>query len=118
VNWIFATRSDIVVVGHNAENADITNPTGAIHGLLWLVQARNDHGDTRELAVLSKGDTEAAAERLAAALNVRMAAGKLPVAFDMWPAGRAVYGSDAYVEYGQADEVALEARELEEERWN
>lgn len=110
--WSFSTRSDLVVVGRNMESADITNPQGYIFGLLWFVSASNAHGDTRELAVVSGSDPKAAAEKLATRLGARLRdLGKLPVGFDLWPQGRPVYGSDAYVEYGQADDLAWERRQ-------
>jgi hypothetical protein len=116
--WTFDNTSMVVVVGHNPENADITNPTGAIHGVLNFVRAYNEHGDTRELAVTSGSlDPMLAAMTLADRLNRRMSLGKLPVGFDLWPAGRPIYGSDAYVEYGQADDLAIEERERDDERW-
>ena len=111
--WSFTTRSDLVVVGTNPEAADVTNPRGEIFGLLWYVQGSNEHGDTAELAVISATEPSAiAAVKLATRLNARVTDLKrLPVGFDLWPEGRPIYGSDAYVEYGQADDVALEARE-------
>jgi len=115
--WSFTTRSDLVVVGRNPEMADVTNPRGEVFGLLWFVVASNEHGDTRELAVVSSGDPEAAAKVLATRLGARLLnLCKLPIGFDLWPEGRPVYGSDAYVEYGQADDLALEAREAADER--
>jgi hypothetical protein len=116
--WTFQATSTIVIVGYNPENADYTNPRGAITGLMHFVQAHNEHGDTKELAVLSARDPEAAAQALADRLNTRFERlGRLPVGFDLWPAGRPIYGSEAYFEYGQADDIATEARELEDERF-
>ena len=117
--WSFTTRSDLVVVGSNPENADVTNPRGESFGLLWYVQGSNEHGDTAELAVISSTEPSAiAAAKLATRLNARVTDLKrLPVGFDLWPEGRPIYGSDAYVEYGQADDLALEAREADDERW-
>ena len=43
--------------------------------------------------------------------------GKYPVDFAEWREDRAVYGSDAYVEYGQAEEIEWERRLDEEEAW-
>jgi hypothetical protein len=118
--WSFSTRSDLVIVGTNPEMADIDNPRGAIFGLLWYVVASNEYGDTRELCVVSStasSDTKATAEALATRLGARLLnLRKLPVGFALWPEGRPVYGSDAYVEYGQADDLALERREADDER--
>ena len=56
--------------------------------------------------------------RVAAALQARLDnLGKLPVNAAAWMPGRAVYGSGAYTEYGNDDEMALERREAEEEAW-
>ena len=120
--WSFTTRSDLVVVGTNPEMVDVDNPRGHLFGLLWYVTASNEHGDTRELAVVSAApgsDTKRAAELLATRLGARLLnLGKLPVGFALWPEGRPVYGSDAYVEYGQADDLALERREADDEARN
>lgn len=116
-SWTFIARSDVVVVGTNPENADYTNPRGEIHGLLHIVQGRNEFGDTKELAVVSGRDPEAAARVMAERLNTRMSRGLLPVGFALWPAGRPVYGSHAYLEYGQDADMALEAREEEDARF-
>lgn len=115
----FDTYTDIVVIGSNPEMADYDNPRGHVYGFAAYVRAVSEHGDTRVLHVATERcerDALAAAEVLAERLNARLHnLGKLPVAFDTWQEGRAVYGSDAYVEYGQADDVALEARELADE---
>lgn len=43
--------------------------------------------------------------------------GKPPVAFDRWEEARPGYGSDAWVAYGNDDEIALERREFDDERF-
>lgn len=116
----FFARTDIVVTGSNPEMADIVNPRGHLFGSAAYVVAEDDKGNRRELHVVTKAsdaDALAAADRVAAALGARLAAGKLPVAFDRWQEGRPAYGSDAWVEYGNDDELALERREAEEEAW-
>ena len=116
----FDACTDIVVIDQNDEMADFDNPRGYIYGFLGYVQAVSPRGDTR-IMYLSSGrwekDVLAEAQAQAAALNARLATGKLPVAFDTWQAGRALYGSDAYIEYGQAEDLELEARELADEAW-
>jgi hypothetical protein len=109
----FYVHSDIVIIGQNPEMADYTNPRGDVHGLRWYVVAANERGDTREVTVTTgpKGCPRTAAETLAARLQTRWdTLGKLPVGFEAWPAGCPVYGSDAYVEYGQDDDLAWERR--------
>jgi len=115
---IFRSHTDIVVIGQDAEAADYDNPRGYIYGFASFVQAVSAHGDTRVLHVATGGNEDEVlvkAEALAAALNARLANGKLPVAFDRWEEGRAVYGSEAYVEYGQDEDLAWEAQA--EEVW-
>ena len=112
----FSARSDIVVIGQNPEMADYDNPRGDIHGLCWLVVAANERGDTWEMAVTGTVP-QVEAERMAERLQARWDnLGKLPVGWAHWTPGRAVYGSDAYVAYGQADDLAWERRCDEDER--
>lgn len=119
----FEVDSDLVVLGTDPEMADVSNPRGEIVGLAYCVRASNAHGDTwaKTVAVGRIGEeTElyAKADKLAQALRARLANyGKLPVDAAQWQQGRPIYGSDAYVEYGQDDDVALERREAEEEMW-
>ncbi len=119
----FDVTSDLVIIGQNPDMADMSNPRGHIHGLSYAVRAMNAPGDTWELHVATgrigeEAELYAKTERLALALQARLDnLGKLPVNAAQWRQGRAVYGSAAYVEYGQDDEVALERREAEEEMW-
>lgn len=105
-----------VIIGQNSENADMGNPHGYTYGTNALLVASNEYGDTWETSAgsaLYSQDILPKAQALADRLNARLALGKLPIGFDEWVQGRAVYGSDAYVAYGQDDEVALERREEE-----
>lgn len=117
----FTAASRYVVTGSNPEMADFSNPRGNLYALAYYVQASNEHGDTWELDLFVGHiglDAENApkAERVAAALQARLDnLGKLPVQAAAWQPGRALYGSQAYVEYGQDDDVALERREAEDE---
>lgn len=108
----FGAHADIVVTGQNPEAADYDNPRGDIYGFASYVVASNDYGDTRLLHVATahlERDALAPAQALADALTVRLnALGKLPVGFDSWQQGRAIYGSDAYMEYGQAEQLQWE----------
>jgi hypothetical protein len=105
----FFAASELVITGTNPEMADVVNPRGNIYGESWSVYAENAHGDRRQFWVGT--NEKERAERLALALTARMAGGKLPVAFHQWTEARPAYGSPAYIAYGQADDVALEARE-------
>ena len=107
-NISFYVQSSVVVIGTNPEAADISNPRGDIFGEVIAIYAANPHGDTRYLPVdISKE----AAERMVVNLGVRADLGRLPAAFSQWQVGRPQYGSDAYIEYGQDDDVALERAE-------
>jgi hypothetical protein len=110
----FTAYTDIVIVGQNFEMADYSNPKGYVYGFSAYVRAVFECGNTRIKHVVSdrwEAAAMAKAEAQAAALNARLTLGKLPVGFDSWEAGRAVYGSDAYQAYGEADELALERNE-------
>ena len=119
--WTFHAAADIVVLGTDPERADAVNPRGHIYGFAGYVVAEDPRGNRRRWHVGKpahrESDALAPAERLAAALNARMAAGKLPVAFEVWTVDRPAYGSDAWIAYGEADEMALELREAEEDAW-
>jgi hypothetical protein len=114
----YASLGDIVVTGFNGENADMDNPRGEEYGQQVVVVAESERGDRAHLVVAVAHPHWAEeelpkAEKVAAALNARLARGLLPVGFSRWSPARPCYGSDAYVAYGQADDVALEAREAE-----
>lgn len=114
----FFAATDLVIVDVNPEMADYTNPRGEILGYAAYVYADSESGDRRRFFVkTSRWESEVLpqAERLAAALNARLASGRLPVAFDRWEEARPAYGSDAYVAYGQYDDLMLERREAEDE---
>jgi hypothetical protein len=98
-------------------------PDEPVTEYLPVVYAQNPHGD-RKGCFLGKARhschvAEEAADKCARALAARAAAGLLPVGFVTgahWFTARPVYGSDAYVEYGQADDLAWEAREEADDR--
>jgi hypothetical protein len=115
----FTAYTDIVVIGQNPEMADYDNPRGDIHGFASYVVAEAENGERRcRLVKVSRWEAEAlpAAQRQADALNVRLANGKLPVAFDRWQQDRPAYGSAAWRDPDNiADELAWE-RELDDRR--
>lgn len=103
----FYVRDDIVVVGQHFEAADLDNPHGYLFGIQYYVIVSNEHGDTYSLAV-SKEEAGQLAERLNARWkNFK----KLPLNFKEWQPGRAVYGSQAYIEYGSDEEIEWERRQ-------
>lgn len=113
----FFAATDLVVIDVNPEMADIDNPRGEIIGHAAFVYAEDAAGNRcRKFVATSRWESDVLprAEREALALAARLAAGRLPVAFDRWEAARPAYGSDAYIEYGADDDLAMEARELDE----
>ena len=114
----FFAHTDVVVIGTNPEAADYDNPRGSIFGYSAYVVAEDKAGNRRCTHVAtSRWEDEALpkAERLAAALNTRLALGKLPIGFAAWSDARPAYGSVAYQAYGAYDDLLLERREAEEE---
>ena len=110
----FTSYADIVVIGQNSEMADYSNPCGYIYGFAAYVCAVSNCGNTSIKHIVTarcEADAMKKADAQVAALNARLVLGKLPVGFNSWEAGRAVYGSEAYQAYGQADDLALERSE-------
>ena len=115
-HYTFVLRTDVVVVDTNPEFADMSNPRGEIYGDMILVEAFNAAGDTKFLTIgieQNNGVVSTKAESLATALNRRMASGKHPIGFDKWQSGRAIYGSDAWTGYGEAEQLTFE-RDMED----
>lgn len=113
--WTFHAFTDIVVIGTNPEMADIDNPHGHLYGYASYIRAYNDHGESRLLFVKTDRCHETAVRPAIAqanALNARLDSGRLPVKFETWQKGRAVYGSRAWTEYGNDEQLAFE-RECE-----
>ncbi len=104
VKLTFCAASDIVVTGSNPEMAEYGNPQGYTYGEAWRVVAENDRGDRFYTPV----ESQEAAEQLASRLMARAAAGAEPADFEEWQPDRPCYGSEAYFEYGQADDLAFE----------
>ena len=117
----FFASSDVVVIDRDPEMADYSNPRGEIHGFASFVYAEDVHGNRRRLWVHSSRIEKEAmqlAESLALSLQVRLnSLGKLPVGWDNWQDARPAYGSIAYQQYGQDDDLELERREADEEPW-
>ena len=114
----FFACTDIVIIGSNPEMADYDNPRGSIFGHSAYVVAEDASGNRRRFHTETsrlEADVLPQAERLAAALNARLAAGKLPVGFDRWADDRPAYGSKAYEAYGAYDDMMVERREAEDE---
>lgn len=108
-NTMYHAQSEVVVTGTNPEMADMSNSNGDIFEEAWMVVATNSHGDRRAQRVGLGPEGRAIADRLVVVLTRRLEKlGRLPVMFGLWYECRPEYGSDAYLEYGQAADVALE----------
>ena len=113
----FFAATDIVVIGSNPENADITNPRGEYFGSAGYVVAEDARGSRVRLHIkTSHSDADAlnTADRVAKALNARLANGRLPVAFDRWEETFPAYGSEAYDPH---EAIAWERRVEEDAAW-
>jgi len=121
----FTAVTNVVVIGHDSEMADLDNPNGYIYGYTALVRAENAYGDTWSMHVATgrwEKEILTKAHAQADALNARLALGKLPVGFgdgmtggaSRWSRTRPVYGSDAYQAYGNGDDWEWELRLAED----
>lgn len=102
--WIIEVVSDLAVIGYNPESADLDHPRGELIGEVFYLRATNGRGDRREFGSYSSFD--AAEDAIPDAPAVLL-----------WAEGRPEYGSEAYVAYGAAEDLAWEARQAEAERW-
>lgn len=99
--WSVGVSSDFVVVGHNSENADMSNPTGAIIRERYFVIAEDAKGHRRTWG--GYNETPEAAEAAYALLAP-------PVAF--WEETRPCYGSEAWT--SEVDAAEAEAERADE----
>jgi hypothetical protein len=94
MTYTFELRSDLVVVGHNPEAADMDHPNGEVVGERFYMLATDPKGYTRQWGWFPSAEAcELAFEFLAP-----------PV--DEWTASRPRYGSEAF---GEAAQDSLDA---------
>jgi hypothetical protein len=105
--WTIDITSDICVVGFNPEMADMDHPNGEILGEVFYLRATSAWGSRREFGGY---DSLAAAEQ---ALEL----GLVPPVWLDWAEGRPEYGSPAYSAYGEADDIARERRQADDEAY-
>ena len=98
--WEVSIASDYAVVGHNYEMADMSNPNGEIIRERYYMRASNAYGDAFVWGWFETPEELEAAYLLFAP----------PIFF--WDKTYPVYGSRAYEDYGQAEEIAWE-REMD-----
>jgi hypothetical protein len=87
--WTVSIGSDLAVVGHNPEAADMSNPRGEIVRERFFMRAYNDYGSAYRW-----GWFETPEELEAAYLAFAP-----PIA--LWDQTYPVYGSPAYEDYGE-----------------
>ena len=100
--WTINVASDLAVVGCNPEAADLDCPNGEIIGEVYYLCATNKRGDRRGF-----GSYASEAEAEAAIPEAPLIA--------LWSSLRPEYGSQAYSEYGEADDIESERRANEAE---
>lgn len=103
-------RTDIVVIGHNPENADYTNPRGAIFGFCGYVIAEAPDGSRWEFDRTMTGHFEAEVlarlETFVAHVQWQVKNGRKLDATH-WTPARPCYGSEAYASGGWSHEDAM-----------
>lgn len=109
VTQIFC-RTDVVVVGHNPENADYDNPRGAIFGFCGYVIAEAPDGSRWEFDRTMTGHFEAEVlarlETFVAYMQWQVKNGRKLDATH-WTPARPCYGSEAYASGGWSHEDAM-----------
>ena len=95
--WSVGFPSDFVVVGHDGEYADMSNPTGAIIRERFYIVAEDAKGNRRTWGGLYVSPE--AAEAAYAFLAPTVA---------LWEATRPCYGSEAWTAEVEAEEVEME----------
>jgi hypothetical protein len=104
----FYGNTEVVVIGHDPEMADMDNPRGEIYGYAGYIYAA-DHRGSRVRSYFStqhcEKDLMDKMDKTAAALTARLASGKLPVLFSQWEHYRPEYGSEAYQQDGGEEEL-------------
>ena len=116
-NLQFFVRSDLVIVGYDAEFADISNPRGALYGEAFYVVIEDCDGRrwAHDHRFVTKGlhldrATAERAERLRARIEASYNGGA-PLDGAHWVEIDPAYGSDAYVSQGvEAERAAAERR--------
>lgn len=110
---IFDGGTDLVVMYCNPEMADFNNPRGEVYGYRAFVTVTDVDGNRKFIyigeatsdEVSAKNESETTAKCLQARWDNYS---KLPVRFWEWQDTRPAYGSEAYIAYGAADDLAWE----------
>lgn len=102
--WTIGVDSYFRVVGYNHENADMDRPNGEIIREVFVLQAINERGDRRLTGWFDS--PESAEEAIESAPPVTL-----------WHDSQPVYGSIAWQEYGEANDIESEARHEEALSW-
>jgi hypothetical protein len=95
--FTIVVSSDLMVVGSDPESADLDNPRGEIIRERFFLLAEDKHGNRRRYGCyMSKEEAESLIDYAP------------PVAF--WDETHPAYGSRAYQQYGESDDIEAEAR--------
>ena len=117
MHFTFTASYNIAVVYTDTDYADSENPRGEIYGKSVFVEAYDHHGNTRTLDIgvddRFDDDNMQHAVELAAALNMRMRAGRLPINFNAWKHGEPIFGSVAWIQSGNYSESREHVSSLE-----
>jgi len=109
VTQIFC-RTDVVVIGHNPENADYTNPRGEIYGFCGFVVAEAPDGSRwqfdRTMTSRLEANVLARLETFAAHVQWQIENGR-KLDPNHWTTVRPGYGSEAYSNGGWSREDAM-----------
>jgi hypothetical protein len=102
--FFISVASELRVVGYNPEAADLDCPNGEIVRERFYLQATNARGDRRRHGFfVTPEEAEASIEAAPPVL--------------LWDEDRPEYGSLAYQEYGEEDDIESERRMLEAEEF-
>ena len=96
----FDVRSDIVVVGHDSESADMSNPNGELYGVAYYVVMIDEKGNRWAHDYRFMNDEAAAIEFRDKVANTYNK-GIVRLKYEHWLEVEPVYGSEAYIQqYG------------------
>lgn len=109
----FEGCTDLVVMFCNPEMADFNNPRGEVYGYRAFVTATDIDGNRKFIYTSAATRDESFAINDAAYIAKCLQArwdnlNKLPIRFWEWQDTRPEYGSEAYIAYGAADDLAWE----------
>lgn len=97
MTWTISIASDLRVVSYNPENADLDFPHGERIGEVFYFQATNDRGDRRRYGSYPSAEI---------AENSYL----FTPCVDFWYDDEPEYGSKAWLEYGELNQIEAERK--------